>query len=442
MARKRFRTPPTLPEDTQCRGTVVPASKEWLGLYSDALLELTYAHNYEQVEPTDLTPDETASLAYQQYLAWLDSTCGGGDCSLPGFDPPVRTYRRNPTTGRIEWQNNGEWEEPTGDYAIPDPEPREEPTEAEKKCGAASNAANVLRELYSNILSVYDAEVDPLLNQIDIAGQVAVAIGSMFGPVSASFLALSGFAWEVFTQALTVITEDDWSNAWQEELVCILNSASTVGEDGEVTFDFFTVNSNLVGFLLPVVDDYVRVRWQVWYLLQMIGEQGLNVAGGTTAVEGDCVTCDTWCYTAVANTFNPTLTRGYVTAQGYLHATQRNWWDRLAEGSFVVNTEQCQITRVAITGKANGATGGGMWANATPASGALTAYAYNAGGFFTGFPQTVVSVDDAAIHSTGDTTTVSFYLVTESGGGERNGEITAFTLYGTGVNPFAVGSNC
>jgi hypothetical protein len=95
-----------------------------------------------------------------------------------------------------------------------------------------------------------------------------------------------------------------------------------------------------------------------------------------------------------------------------------------------------------MTGRANGATGGGMWVNGTPVTQAMTGYGYNNGGFFTGFPQTVISDDNAAIETTGDVTTISYYLITESGGGEKNGEILAFTLWGTGTNPFGVGSNC
>jgi len=314
---RKFLTPPTLPEDTQCRGLVLPASKEWLGIFSDALLATTYAYNYEQVNSTDLTPDAVAQACYQIYLAWLESTCGGGGCTLPDLDSPI--YRRNPTTGKWEYLNNGVWEEPTGENAIPDPAPREEPTEAEKQCGAASNAAHVLRELYSSILASYDEFVAPAVNQANIAFDVAVIVGSQFGPVSASFLALSDFAWTVFTQALTEITNDDWSDEFEQLLVCILQSASSVDEDGAVTFNFFDVNSNLVGFILPVIDEFVRVRWQVWYLLQMIGEQGLNVAGGTTAVEGDCITCDTWCYHATPQSL------GFVPQQGTSYYDSNGW---------------------------------------------------------------------------------------------------------------------
>lgn len=435
MARKKFRTPPALPEDTQCRGTVVPASREWLGLYSDALLELTYAYNYEQVEPTDLTPDETAQAAYLQYLAWLDSTCGGGSAvpTLPDLDTPI--YRRNPTTGRWEYLNNGEWVEPTGEDAIPEPAPREEPTEPEQKCGAASNAAHVLRELYSAILSAYDENLAPAVNQANIAFQVAVAIGASFGPVSAAFLALSDFAWTVFTQALTEITEDDWSNEFEEILVCILQKASTV-TDGVVTFDFFTVNSELVGFLLPVIDDFVRVRWQVWYLLQMIGEQGLNDAGGTTAVEGDCVTCNEWCFEFVPMAYM-TLGAGTWTQDGYLDATAvANWGGRYATASMEIDTSQCQITRVSLYVHTYVVGTYYVDFHAVPAVGDLGYSAQR--GPTEGWIQ---SPDNAAIHSSSDTTTLAIYT-DRWGNPDWLIHVRKVRIQGTGTNPFGVGSNC
>ena len=428
---KRFLTPPTLPETTQCRGLVIPASKEWLGLFSDALLELTYSRNFEQVEPTDLTPDEVADLCYTAYLNWLDSTCGGGAAipTLPDLDSPI--YRRNPTTGRWEYLNNGEWVEPTGDDAIPEPEPRTEPTEAEKVCGAASNAANALRELYSNILDVYDDTLGVTVNQANIAFQVATAIGAQFGPVSASFLALSDFAWTVFTQALTEITNDDWSDEFEQILVCILTDAATE-TDGVVTFNFFEVNSNLVGFLLPVIDNFVRVRWQVWYLLQCIGEQGLNDAGGTTAVDGDCVTCNEWCVELTPEEFGFTLTTGYYDSNGFV----RNGGYGVCDISLDVDTSQCKLTRVGWTARANGANTTYYYADASPFSGGFPWDFYGGG---TGFPQAYLSADNAAHYSTTDTTTVRIYA--------RNVEnnwmqVEAVRLMGTGINPVGVGSNC
>ena len=428
MARKKFQTPPTLPETTQCRGLVIPASKEWLGLYSDALLDLTYAYNYEQVNATDLTPDEVAALAYQQYLAWLDSTCGSGGAvpTVPDLDTPL--YRQNPTTGRWEYINNGVWTEPTGDNAIPDPAPRPEPTDPEKRCGAASNAANALRELYAAVLGAYNETLEPAVNQANIAFQVSTVIGSWFGPISASFLALSDFAWSTFTILLTEVTTDDWSDAFQEELVCILNKASEV-VDGAVHFDWFTVNSNLVGILLPIIDEYVRVRWQVYYLLQTIGSQGLDLAGAATAVEGDCVTCDTWCVNLTPEELGVTVVRGFMNAAGEIEAGS----GIEAYGTLDVDTSQCVITRVGIEYYAPGGSTATMLVSASPSNGPLYQVRVVGGGL----PSVWISDDNVAWYSNSDSTHLEFYNA-----GNLADKVQRCIIMGTGINPFGIGSNC
>jgi len=434
MSRKRFRTPPTLPETTQCRGTVVPASKEWLGIYSDALLELTHAYNYEQVEPTDLTPEQTAGLAYLQYLNWLDSTCANADpCpdpEIPEVDAPI--YRRNPTTGRWEYVGDNGWEEPTGENAIPTPADRPEATVPLQECGAASNAANVLKLMYQGILSVYDDQVDPALNQIEMAAQIALYGGSAFGPISASFLALTGLAWEVFTAALAEITMNSWTAAWHTKLVCILNSNVEM-VNGKAHFNFFNVNKDLVGFLLPVIDGYVRVRWQVWYLLQCIGDQGLDLAGATTDVAGNCVTCDTWCVELTPQAFGFVLTNGYYNAYGEIRAvkisTQWRWNATLA-----VDTSACRITRVGLTwDRLGGGTTSQVVLNATPVTQTMQAYQE------TNYGGSPMSPDNQAIYSTGTTTTLTTYTY---GLNEQNITLKKVKVVGTGINPFAVGSNC
>lgn len=56
----------------------IPSSKEWLGIFNAALLATTYAYNYEQVNETDLTPEECAAYCYEKLLEYFDSTCAGG----------------------------------------------------------------------------------------------------------------------------------------------------------------------------------------------------------------------------------------------------------------------------------------------------------------------------------------------------------------------------
>jgi hypothetical protein len=386
-----------------------------------------------------MTPEEAADIMSAAFELFVDSECGG-TCALPGFDPPVNVYRRNPTSGRIEWQLDGEWQEPTGDYAIPDPGARDEQTEALQKCGAASNAAAALKTLYANILSVYDDQVEPLINQTEMAAQVALQWGVMFGPVSESFLAMSGFAWTVFTTALSEVTENDWNEEFEEILVCILNGNSDA-TDGVVTFDFYNVNNDLVGFILPVIDNHVRVRWQVWYLLQCIGEQGLNLAGAMEDVDGDCVTCDTWCVqlTPAQFGFVPQRAYDYFDAAGWLWAPAAGGQLREAYGTLAVDTTHCEIVRLQMMwNTVAGATTGTAQIDALPSDGPIQKIVINQGQ--TGFPLLLTTDDNAAWHTNSDSTTIQIYA--SNNAADTAVSIRQVTIWGTGINPFGIGSNC
>lgn len=84
---KPFLTPPSLPETTACRTLQIPDDKLWLGIFNSALLETIYWYNYEQVNDTDLTPEETAAacdLILREM--WNDESCGTGDTPVPYWD--------------------------------------------------------------------------------------------------------------------------------------------------------------------------------------------------------------------------------------------------------------------------------------------------------------------------------------------------------------------
>lgn len=97
MVRKLFLTPPELPGEVQCRSIEIPSSQEWLGIFNQALLQLTKPYNFEQVNDTDLTPDEVAAYCYGAYVAWLESTCGGStDIPTPFWDAVTQTDDQYP----------------------------------------------------------------------------------------------------------------------------------------------------------------------------------------------------------------------------------------------------------------------------------------------------------------------------------------------------------
>jgi len=86
MVKKLFLTPPNVPGETQCRSLEIPSSKEWLGIFNNALLQLANQYNYEQVNETDLTPEETAAICYLAYEEWLSSGCGSNVVEAPFWD--------------------------------------------------------------------------------------------------------------------------------------------------------------------------------------------------------------------------------------------------------------------------------------------------------------------------------------------------------------------
>jgi len=111
MVRRDFVTPSTLPETTIERCLSIPASQEWLGLINSALLFLTQEWRYEQIHSESLTPEETASAAYEIYVAYLNGVCAMDCADILACVPAVGAYqpftsgslRANPTTGEPEW---------------------------------------------------------------------------------------------------------------------------------------------------------------------------------------------------------------------------------------------------------------------------------------------------------------------------------------------------
>jgi hypothetical protein len=437
VSRRAWLTPDAPTSETErCRRISVPDDLLLVAAVTGALLPLTQADNWE--ESGSMTADEAADIMSTAFEAFVASDCegetGGGECALPEIDGPV--FRINPSTGRWEQLDNGTWVEPTGEYAIPEPDARPEETAEEQKCSAASNAVHALHTLYDGTIDFYDTEVDPLLNQVELAGEIAIAIGSAFGPISAAWMALSGFAWEAFSQALAEIAKDDWTEEFEQELVCILKSNMEI-TDGVAHFNFGMVNSDLVGFILPVIDEFVRVRWQVWYLLQSIGGQGLDAAGATTAVEGDCSECGNWCVylTPAALGFQITSANTYYLAGGELRNNGGGWQSIAA--NVVVDTSQTVITRVGFLLGANGGTNAAFVMGALPSDGPIAGNFQPVG---MGNPVYRETDDNAAWASNSDETTVSIYANNYSSGSPLT--IYLVRVRGKGQNPFGVGSNC
>lgn len=73
--KKPLLTPADIPDDLIVRCIRIPASQEWLGVVNSALLEMTAPWNYEQIDDTDITPEQAAQRAYQIYTDYLLGDC-------------------------------------------------------------------------------------------------------------------------------------------------------------------------------------------------------------------------------------------------------------------------------------------------------------------------------------------------------------------------------
>lgn len=104
---KPFLTPPVSSDVLECRTLLIPNTKEWLGIFNSALLETVYYWNYEQVNDTDLTPEETAEACRAIVWEYFDASCGAGEVPAPYWDNPEdvddeATPEEQPWYGRVE----------------------------------------------------------------------------------------------------------------------------------------------------------------------------------------------------------------------------------------------------------------------------------------------------------------------------------------------------
>lgn len=292
-----YPTPEATPEDMTCLTLKIPADKGWWAVFTGLLLTLTDENAWQQFEG-GITREQAAHCALEIYLAATDAaaeTDGCEQCFLPTGSRVLQLDE----LGRWRMLDNDEWVEPTGDYALPPPEPRTEPTDEEKRCLASANAANTLKTMYESVADSYNEH----LGQDEAMTALSVAVvGLLLVPaMGVIMLALYELTVLLMAEAFAIaefITEDVWTSDFDETLVCILFENSTVVDD-VVLFDFPTIQNQITNALIWEIDFTLaqqRLALQVGYFLQMIGGDGLNIAGGTTAISSfDCPCGDVWC---------------------------------------------------------------------------------------------------------------------------------------------------
>jgi len=286
-----YLTPDSIPEETDCRSLLIPASTDWLAIVSGALTELTKTWNWQQFG--SVTVDEAVD-AMQAMIDAYYLGCSGG-CELPEGGEIIRIGE----DGRIEVLSDGEWVTPTdGDYYIPPPEAREGGTEADQICLAAKNAVNVLHELYDQLSDYFNDELSDAAALLGLAAFMTTATAFEFAPIVAG---IAAFLLPIFAgvySALSYLTADLWDENLDKQLTCFLQECAT-NDAGVVTFDWdcFTGKLNSLTDEFGLSEVQLRFYLQISYLLLFIGgADGLNLAAGTTAIsDDDCSFCSEEC---------------------------------------------------------------------------------------------------------------------------------------------------
>jgi len=198
------------------------------------------------------------------------------------------------------WQQSldgGEtWTDPTGDAEPPEPTEREDcMTDEECRCLAAANAANVLKLVYEEMIDAWNTDSSLDFGKAVFVTILGLLVGVWLGVIAAAMVAAQ---WAVFGGVWTTLeflTNDVWTDEFNERLTCILYRNST-SVSGVVTFNYDGFMAEMQAGFLSVDVNQARLVLQLTYMMSFIGGDGLNVAGETTAIESfDCDVCEQQC---------------------------------------------------------------------------------------------------------------------------------------------------
>jgi len=293
MTKKDFLTPAALGSGVTCRTLRMPDDKETLGVFNSALLTLLDTWRWEQVEVTDLTVDEAVAMCREV----LDAFWSSSECDVP-TQPGGAPFIGFDAFGKFQQLYAEGWGEPSGDYTVPPVPPREGGTEEDKRCLAAANAANVLAQLYEELSDAYSqslAEAEALSNFL---AALVLLIGAWLGLAVAAIVAIYRIMFQVVYETVQFVTSDYWTTEFNDRLQCALFECAAVDEDDRVTFDFDCVIKRIANTTDALASPFeVLLFGQVQAMLNVIGADGLNAAGATTAItDADCSECaEDWC---------------------------------------------------------------------------------------------------------------------------------------------------
>jgi len=280
-----------VPDADARRAFLIPTDPQWFGVFMGALAPLLNEEAWRKFGA--LTPEEC--VAVWQEIFFSSPPCG---CELPGGSKVIRI---NPATGQLEElsEDTGEWQAPTGDYAVPPITQREGGTTEEQRCLAAANAAHVLEVLYESLTDSIGNELEYAEALTAMVTAFILAVGWEVAPIAfaiaAFFLAVFAIVYEI----VKLIGSDLWDETFTDVLKCALYNCATDDGEGIVTFDWTCTQNALAAGTDALNFDQLRLFNQLFFIIQSIGgADGLNQAGATTSISSaDCTDCgDSFCW--------------------------------------------------------------------------------------------------------------------------------------------------
>jgi len=286
IGQRGFPTPNSAPDSTGYRVFRFPDNDDWVGLLMGAIEALQHEYNYYKWGA--MTEAETVAAINQIVLESYTNTCG---CNNPSGGKIIRIG----SDGHVEeLGEDGAWGAPTGDYAIPAITPREGGTPEDQICLAATNAADVLQQVYENLSDSWNTHLSEAEAQTALVLLLIALIGAAFAPITFGIVTFFGWLFGVLYETLEFVGADLWDETFTQALVCILVGCAT-NVDGVVTFDYTCV-TNALAKQVNVFDltvSQLRLFGQITFMLNSIGgADALNVAGATTGITtADCTGC-------------------------------------------------------------------------------------------------------------------------------------------------------
>lgn len=335
MSRRDFRTPSNVPATSVGRCIVVPNDAAWLGLLNAALLMLTEHWRYDQVETTDLTPEETAAIWYDIYVSTLTSACEDCpdmncndvlECVLPYLEASFyedADIRINPVTNapQVSYDGGTTWSDipqsGNGTINAPQPTPTSGANNDAKICLASSRAALVIAEFYKQSFGAFTADLYNALGTANTFLQDVkmVLFNAIYSPYD-GILEAAGFLTQDFE---TNYTAGELSPGALENLLCLLIEYASVDASGVVTFDYGAVRDDVIA------DVGINPGTALWFLLGNMQQAGLNTAGSVRITDTplDCSPCyPEWCYSFAENfndgTYDSSIVRSHRSTQPFM----------------------------------------------------------------------------------------------------------------------------